>query len=123
MLISLDYYLKLFTDLPSNINQIPDYKARKDFIHYFTKEKAELIKDISKLKKEIEPNGMIWISWPKRTSKIKTDVTEDVIREIALKNGLVDVKVLIWFNHSIKIIFHLQLQLLFQKKYFVYVLF
>lgn len=88
-----DYYLDLFIDLSSNFNQISDNKTRKDFIHYFTKEKAELIKDLPKLKKEIEQNGMIWVSWPKKASKIKTDITEDVIREAAFKNGLVDVKV------------------------------
>jgi hypothetical protein len=45
------------------------------------------------LKNEIVPNGMIWISWPKKSSKIRTDVTEDVIRHLALTNGLVDIKV------------------------------
>lgn len=88
-----DYYFNLFIDLPSNTNQIFDNKTKKDFIHYFIKEKAELIKDLPKLKKEIEQNGMIWVSWPKKASKIKTDITEDVIRMIAINNGLVDVKV------------------------------
>jgi hypothetical protein len=45
------------------------------------------------LKKEIVPNGMIWISWPKKSSKVITDITEDLIRQLALANGLVDVKV------------------------------
>ncbi|MBD0332274.1 MAG: hypothetical protein ICV66_06425 [Chitinophagaceae bacterium] len=45
------------------------------------------------LKKQIRPDGVIWISWPKKASKIKTDITENVVRNIALENGLVDVKV------------------------------
>lgn len=61
----------------------------------------QLQKDISRLKTQIEQNGMIWISWPKKSSKVETDITEDVVRSLALKNGLVDIKVCavdeIWF--------------------------
>ena len=88
-----NHYLDLFSNLPESFFQIEKKKSKKDFIHFFTKEKSELIRNIRKLKKEIESNGMIWISWPKKFSKIKTDITEDIIREIAIKNGLVDVKV------------------------------
>ncbi|HSP86903.1 MAG TPA: hypothetical protein VLN45_02120 [Ignavibacteriaceae bacterium] len=88
-----DYYFELFLDSPFKINPTPDNKIKKDFIHFFTTEKFELLKNLPKLKKEIELNGMIWISWPKKASNIKTDITEDVIREVAIKNGLVDVKV------------------------------
>jgi hypothetical protein len=84
------HYFGLFTDLPDTISQV---KSKKDFIHFFTKETKELEKNIPKLKKQIVPNGIIWISWPKKSSKVPTDVTEDVIRNIALKNGLVDIKV------------------------------
>ncbi len=87
------YYLKLFTDLPEQVQFLTDKKSSKDLVHYFTKEKKNLLKDITALRNEIFPDGMIWISWPKKASKIATDITEDVIREIALSNGLVDVKV------------------------------
>jgi hypothetical protein len=70
-----------------------DKKIKKDFIHYFVTKEKELVKDINDLKEQIVQNGMIWISWPKKSSKVETDITEDVIRNIALKNGLVDVKV------------------------------
>ena len=53
----------------------------------------QLVKDIWKLKNAIEQNGSIWISWPKKASKVPTAITEDIIRRIALQNGLVDVKV------------------------------
>ena len=88
-----DYYFKLFTDLPTGIKEVSDKKTKKDLIHYFTKNAAELTKDISQLRHEIEENGMIWISWPKKTAKIEPDLNENIIRDIALKNGLVDVKV------------------------------
>lgn len=86
-----EYYFKLFTDLPDV--KIVSGKSIVDFIHYFVKEEKQLLKDINKLKNQIEQNGMIWISWPKKSSKVETDITEDVIRTIALKNGLVDIKV------------------------------
>ena len=70
-----------------------DKKAKKDFIHYFVTEEKDLIKEINNLKDQIVHNGIIWISWPKKSAKVETDVTEDVIRNLALKNGLVDVKV------------------------------
>lgn len=85
-----EHYYELFTDMPETISQS---KSKKDFIHFFTKERKELEQNIPKLKKNIVPNGIIWISWPKRSSKVQTDVTEDIIRNIALKNGLVDIKV------------------------------
>ena len=88
-----EYYFELLSFLPDNIQHIQDSKLKKDFIHYFARKIAELKKCIPILKKEIEQDGMIWISWPKKTSGEDTDITEDIIREIALKNGMVDVKV------------------------------
>ena len=88
-----DHYFNLFTDLPEQVQFLADKKSSKDLVHYFTKEKKDLLKDITALRNEIFPDGMIWISWPKKASKIATDITEDTIREIALSNGLVDVKV------------------------------
>lgn len=88
-----DYYFELFDDLPKNITIAKDKKSKKNLIHYFTKKLNELEKDIVSLRNEIEMNGMIWISWPKKTSKVPTDIIEDDIRSLALANGLVDVKV------------------------------
>jgi uncharacterized protein YvpB len=87
-----EHYFKFFIDFPADV-KIINNKTKVDFIHYFTKEEKQLSKDISKLKNQIEQNGMIWISWPKKSSKVETDITEDVIRNIALKNSLVDIKV------------------------------
>jgi len=85
------YYFKLFSDFPKKV--ITTSKSKIDFIHYFSKNKAALIKDIPALKKQLASDGMIWVSWYKKSAKIPTDITEDTIRDIALKNGLVDIKV------------------------------
>ncbi len=87
------YYFDLFSDMPAAIKIITGKDVKVNFIHYFATNITELHKDISLLRSQLEPNGMIWISWYKKSSKIATDVTEDIIREIALKNKLVDIKV------------------------------
>jgi hypothetical protein len=61
--------------------------------HVFTTSRAALEDAIRRLLPLLDPAGFLWISWPKRASKVPTDITEDVIREIALPTGLVDVKV------------------------------
>jgi hypothetical protein len=87
-----EYYLELFTDFPENV-EVVNNLSNLDLIHYFTKQEKQLVGDISKLKNQIKPNGMIWISWPKKSSNVATDINEDMVRRIALNNGLVDVKV------------------------------
>ena len=88
-----DYYFELFADMPADIHILADKKIKKNFIHLFVKKRSELEKYITEIKNEIEQNGIIWISWYKKSSKLSTDVTEDKIRETALANGLVDIKV------------------------------
>jgi hypothetical protein len=66
---------------------------RLDFVMLFSKSRAELEKEFSRLAKALAPAGMLWVSWPKRTSGVATDVDENVVRGIGLKAGLVDVKV------------------------------
>lgn len=64
-----------------------------DIIHAFTRSRAELVAGLPRLRRSLDPDGMIWVSWPKQASKVPTDVTEDVVRAVALKLDLVDVKV------------------------------
>ncbi len=87
------YYFELFTDLPEGLIFPSDNKVKKNFIHYFAIKARDLQKEISHLKKEIEEDGIIWISWYKKASKIPTDITETMVHELALANGLVDIKV------------------------------
>jgi hypothetical protein len=64
-----------------------------DVVHAFTHERAEIAAHLGALQAAIRRDGMIWVSWPKRASRVATDVTEDVVRAEALKLDLVDVKV------------------------------
>lgn len=88
-----EYYFDLFADMPDEVSFLDEKKTKKNFIHYFTSSAKELERDISALRAELVPDGMIWISWPKKASKVETDITENNIRDLALANGLVDVKV------------------------------
>ena len=67
--------------------------APLDFIQFFTSEKRALEREFAKLARSLAPAGMLWISWPKKSSGVPTDLTEDVIRAVGLAHGLVDVKV------------------------------
>lgn len=67
--------------------------GRFDAVHAFTSQRAEVEAHLVALEASIRPDGMIWVSWPKKASKVPTDVTEDVIRNAALALDLVDVKV------------------------------
>ena len=64
-----------------------------DFVHAFYTSADAYIADLQALRSMIHPNGMIWISWPKRASGVVSDLTETVVRDEALKTDLVDVKV------------------------------
>lgn len=77
----------------SDVELYPTPKKDHDFVHIFVKEKDELKEYLHALLRAIKPTGIIWVSWPKGSSGVKTDVNENLIREIALPLGLVDVKV------------------------------
>jgi hypothetical protein len=64
-----------------------------DLVVFFTVQRSELARRLAALRRAIEPDGMLWVAWPKRASGVETDMTEDVVREIALPTGLVDTKV------------------------------
>ena len=64
-----------------------------DLIHVFVKDVATLEQRLKELRGKIVSNGMIWVSWPKTASKVETDLNENVVRELGLRNGLVDTKV------------------------------
>jgi hypothetical protein len=64
-----------------------------DFIHVFTDSRAELQREIPRLRDSLAPDGMLWVSWPKKSSGKITDLDENIVRDLGLKSGLVDVKV------------------------------
>jgi hypothetical protein len=67
--------------------------ADANFIHFFTKHRAELEKQLDRLRTKLADSGTLWVSWPKKSSGVTTDITEDVIRAVALPLGFVDTKV------------------------------
>lgn len=87
---------KTYWEWLSPLPEGADVKAKTDevdFIHLFVKEKKVFEKEFIKNKKCLKKEGMLWISWPKKSSKVLSDLDETIIREFGLKNGLVDVKV------------------------------
>jgi hypothetical protein len=64
-----------------------------DAAHIFVTERTALAREVAALRQLIAPSGFIWVSWPKKSAKMDTDIIEDTIREVALPLGLVDVKV------------------------------
>ena len=64
-----------------------------DFVMIFTKSRGELTNEFSRMAQSLTPAGMLWVSWPKKSSGVATDLNENVVRDIGLDAGLVDVKV------------------------------
>jgi hypothetical protein len=87
------HYKRLFSDFPKNTQQLTLGSGKADFIHLFLRQEKELIAEFNKYKEILKKDGLMWISWPKGSSSIPTDLKRDSIREYALANGLVDVKV------------------------------
>lgn len=89
-----DQYWNWLSPLPPDvIVSVNPGKTPLDFIHLFVRERKAFEKELLLFKKSLNPDGMIWVSWPKKASKVPTDMDENVIRDFALKHRLVDVKV------------------------------
>jgi hypothetical protein len=86
-------YANTLGELPPDVTHADLSAGMLNFIHFFTTSRAELEAEFLTLKAALSYSGILWISWPKRASKVPTDLNEDIIRQIALDNGLVDVKV------------------------------
>ena len=78
---------------PLPIGSAPAPRGKLDFSLLFVKTRAELSKNFARLRDRLESNGALWVSWPKRTSGLASDLNENVVRDYGLANGLVDVKV------------------------------
>jgi hypothetical protein len=88
-----DGFLDLLEPLPDNVHFVDATTDRTDIVHVFANRRDKLELELYALRDAIQPAAVIWVSWPKKASKVPTDITEDTIREIALPIGLVDVKV------------------------------
>jgi len=87
-------YISLLT-LPADVvvTWLPRTKSEMEFVHLFATSASQLKNKLKSYRKRIVPGGVIWVSWPKKSSGVKSDITEDKIRDLALPMGLVDVKV------------------------------
>jgi hypothetical protein len=86
-------YASLVAPLPDGVRFLKKVSNDADVIHLFTKSASELDAKLRRWRDAIRSDTTIWISWPKKAARVPTDITEDVIREIALPMGFVDVKV------------------------------
>ncbi|MFD0999074.1 DUF3052 domain-containing protein [Ohtaekwangia kribbensis] len=79
--------------LPERVAIRQTLTGELDFIHVFVKERSVFEKEFVRSKKHLKKDGMLWVSWPKKSSGVQTDLDENIIRAVGLEAGLVDVKV------------------------------
>lgn len=88
-----DGYARLLQPVPPNVAFEKRLSKDTDVIHVFSDRRARLKAELEALRTSIRSDAAVWVSWPKKTSKVPTDITEDTIRELALPLRFVDVKV------------------------------
>lgn len=88
-----DRYDELLQPLPPDLRFVKRADAEVDLVQLFCTERDELAKHLAALRKTLKPDASLWVSWPKKSSKVPTSITEDTVRELALPLGFVDVKV------------------------------
>ena len=86
-------YRVLLEPLPASVRFSSKVDGTTDIGHVFSTEKSELARARAADRSTLDPRAAVWVSWPKKSAKVPTDVTEDVVREVALPLGFVDVKV------------------------------
>lgn len=86
-------YAALLDELPAGVEITNRLGSTQAFIHLFVTRRAELEQRLATLRGTLADAGILWISWPKKSAKVETDITEDTIRAVALPLGFVDVKV------------------------------
>jgi Protein of unknown function (DUF3052) len=86
-------YAELVAPLPEGVQLTAKLHADTDVVHVFSTRRAKLAEALRSSLAKMKPEGAIWVSWPKKASRMETDITEDTIRQLALPMGLVDIKV------------------------------
>jgi hypothetical protein len=87
------HYLDLLAPIPAGVKFASRLTSSVCIVHLFESQARSLKAELMRLRKALPSEAAIWVSWPKKASKVPTDITEDVIRSIALPIGLVDIKV------------------------------
>ena len=88
-----DEYVALLEPLPEGVQFGTQLSEFTDIVQIFSVQRAEIEHLLSSYRAKLKSTGMVWVSWPKKSAKVPTDITEDIIREVALPLGFVDVKV------------------------------
>lgn len=88
-----DAYWDWLSPLPEGVAVRKRMVPGLSFVHIFATSSTEMKREVLAARKALTPDGVIWVSWPKKSSRMATDLDENFIRDFALKNGLVDVKV------------------------------
>ena len=86
-------YRDLVSPWPKGATLAARADAKTDLVHLFVAERAVLAKESKRLREVLKSDAVLWVSWPKKAARVATDITEDVIREVVLPLGWVDVKV------------------------------
>jgi hypothetical protein len=86
-------YRSWLGELPDGVRIVSKTSKPVQAVHLFVTRRSRLEKELSKYRRQLEQNGYVWVSWPKKAAKVDTDITEDIIREVALPLGFVDIKV------------------------------
>jgi hypothetical protein len=86
-------YEALLGRLPVGTNLGAPLSQKTDLVHVFVTQREELAVHLAKLRRKLRDDAAVWVSWPKKASKVSTTVSEDVVRELALPLGFVDIKV------------------------------
>jgi hypothetical protein len=86
-------YGDIVGQLPAQVTIVPRLRAAVDMVHVFATEAAALGDKLAICHDSIRPDGMVWVSWPKKSSRVTTDLTDQVVRQTGLSFGLVDIKV------------------------------
>lgn len=88
-----DGYREWLAPLPAGVTFQRAAGPDTEVVHVFAIERAVLARELAALRKMLQPDASVWVSWPKKAAKVATDITEDAVREVALPLGFVDVKV------------------------------
>ncbi len=86
-------YERLLAPMPDGVVFADKPTSSVDLVHLFVLRQEDLIKQLGALRKKLKPDAVVWVSWPKKSAKVATTVSEDTIRDAALPLGFVDIKV------------------------------
>ena len=86
-------YFDSISPLPEGVVIKTTLRSSADFVHFFVTKQTDFKSYLLSARDQLQPDGMIWVSWPKKASKVPSDLDENIIRDFGLTSGLVDIKV------------------------------